>query len=769
VVMDEVHYLADRFRGGVWEEVILHLPDSVTLVSLSATVSNAEEFGGWLATVRGDTRVNVEEHRPVPLWQHMMVGRRMFDLFADEPTKDVDPELLRRTREQTRSAAPRSRRGRPPRPAQRGPSRPDVIERLDREGLLPAITFVFSRLGCDAAVTQCLRAGLRLTTPIERAEIRRVVEARTADLDPEDLRVLNYWEWLEGLERGIAGHHAGMLPAFKETVEELFARGLVKAVFATETLALGINMPARSVVLDKLTKWNGETHADITPGEYTQLTGRAGRRGIDVEGHAVVVWSPGIDPRQVAGLASTRTYPLRSSFRPSYNMAVNLVAQMGREAGRTLLSSSFAQFQTDKSVVGLAKQVRRNTEALDGYREAMHCDAGDFAEYAAIRVEIKAREAELARSGAAQRRAAAAEALDRLTIGDVIRIPSGKRAGLAVIVDPGRQPTGDARPLVLTEDRWAGRLSLSDMSTAVQSLGRVKVPRNFNARSPQARRDLASSLRASTLRDAPGDAGPRRRAGDRGRSPAAEDPTLRDLRVRLRAHPCHACADREEHARWAERHQRLRQDTDALAKRVEGRTGSLARTFDQVCAVLDERGYLDGETITPAGRQLARIWSESDLLVTECLRAGIWDDLSPAELAAALSALVYEERRPDDRAPRTPGGAVADALAATVRIWAGIEQAESNHRLEPTRRPDPGFAWPVYRWAQGEPLDAVLSSAAVQGAELPAGDFVRWCKQLLDLLEQLAQVAGDTSPVGADGRAAAAAIRRGVVAHSPVS
>ncbi|MEP6696294.1 MAG: DEAD/DEAH box helicase [Pseudonocardiales bacterium] len=763
VVMDEVHYLADRFRGGVWEEVIIHLPDSVTLVSLSATVSNAEEFGEWLATVRGDTRVIVEEHRPVPLWQHVMVGRRMFDLFADDSTRDVDPELLRRTREQGRSTPIAGRRGgRRPRTFSAGPSRPEVIERLDREGLLPAITFVFSRMGCDAAVTQCLRAGLRLTTPTERAEIRRLVEAGTAALAAEDLKVLNYWEWLDGLERGIAAHHAGMLPAFKETVEQLFVRGLVKAVFATETLALGINMPARSVVLDKLTKWNGETHADITPGEYTQLTGRAGRRGIDVEGHAVVVWSSGMDPSQVAGLASTRTYPLRSSFRPSYNMAVNLAAQMGRAAGRTLLSSSFAQFQTDRSVVGLAHQLRRNADALEGYAAAMTCDRGDFAEYAALRTTIRAGEAELARSAAAQRRAAAAEALDQLAVGDVIRIPGGKRAGLAVIVDPGRPPTGDARPLVLTEDRWAGRLSLSDFDSALLPLGRVKVPRNFNARSPQARRDLASSLRASTVRDAP-----RRRTRDR--PDAAADPALQELRVRLRAHPCHACADREVHARWAERYHQLRQDTGALAKRVQGRTDSLARTFDSVCALLQERGYLDGETVTAAGRQLARIWSESDLLVTECLRAGTWDGLGPAELAAALSVVVYEERKPDDRPPRTPGGAVADAIAATERIWSDLQEAESRHRLVATRRPDAGFAWPVYRWARGEPLQAVLAAATGQPGELPAGDFVRWCKQLLDLLEQLPLVAGDGSPVGVNSRAAAAAVRRGVVAYTLVS
>src|SRR5438309_153757 len=386
VVMDEVHYLADRFRGAVWEEVILHLPDTVSLISLSATVSNAEEFGEWLQEVRGDTRVIVEEHRPVPLWQSVIVGRRLYDLFAsgehgqgtDDANEDVNAELLRLESDEARFARihedRRPQRGhRRPRSRIDVPSRPEVVETLDRAGLLPAIVFIFSRAGCDAAVLQCLRRGLRLTDSHEREVIRRVVQERTATIPDEDLRVLGYGEFADALDRGVASHHAGMLPVFKEIVEELFSQGLVKVVFATETLALGINMPARSVVLESLVKWNGEAHVDLTPGEYTQLTGRAGRRGIDGEGHGVVLWTPGFDPKHVAGLASTRPYPLRSSFRPSYNMAVNLVDTLGRHEARELLESSFAQFQADRAVVGLARQVKRNHEALQGYRDSMQC------------------------------------------------------------------------------------------------------------------------------------------------------------------------------------------------------------------------------------------------------------------------------------------------------------------------------------------------------------------------------------------------------------
>ncbi|HEV2783530.1 MAG TPA: DEAD/DEAH box helicase [Actinophytocola sp.] len=771
VVMDEVHYLADRFRGAVWEEVILHLPDWVRLVSLSATVSNAEEFGEWLVAVRGDTTVVVDEHRPVPLWQHMLVGNRMLDLFAGESADGqakINPDLLRRTddvgRQQLAWPGPRQRgrRGVPRGPRFRPPSRVDVVQRLDSAGLLPAIVFVFSRVGCDAAVAQCARSGLRLNAEHEVAEIRRIVDTRTRDLPDADLDVLGYWEWREALERGFASHHAGLLPAFKETVEELFVRGLVKVVFATETLALGINMPARTVVLERLVKYNGEAHVELTPGEYTQLTGRAGRRGIDVEGHAVVVWQPGVDPKGVAGLASTRTYPLRSSFRPGYNMAVNLVDRVGADAARELLEQSFAQFQADRSVVGLARRIERNREALAGYAESMTCHLGDFAEYAALRRQISDREKALTRQNSVARRAEAARSLERLRKGDVIAIPAGRRSGLAIVVDPGLDPIGEPRPLVVTEDRWSGRLSVADFPAPVEALGRVRLPKQVDLRSPRSRRDLASTLRNTGI-EAP--IRSRRRAG------SADDAELATLRRALRAHPCHGCADREDHARWAERYHRLRVETEQLEQRVAATTHSLARAFDRIRRLLTERGYLaqgNGAAVTEHGRRLARLYSESDLLAAECLRHGVWDRLGPAELAAVVSALVYESRRDSAAESRVPGGAVTEALTATARLWAELEEDERRHRLDRTREPDPGFAWTVYRWARGESLEKVISAAESAGGEFSAGDFVRWCRQVIDLLDQIRDVVGPDAPVGATAAKAVRAIRRGVVALGTV-
>ena len=784
VVMDEVHYLADRFRGPVWEEVIIHLPADVQLASLSATVSNAEEFGDWLTMVRGDTAVVVSERRPVPLWQHVMTRDGLFDLYAGhvDPTAPgtdppINPDLVVDLRRQERALGParggdrgyRGRGGRRPGPGggRRPPPRFAVVEVLDRDGLLPAIFFVFSRAGCDAAVQQCLTAGLRLTTPEQAAQIRATVEARCGSVPAQDLAVLGYWEWLQGLERGIAAHHAGLLPLFKETVEELFSRGLVKVVFATETLALGINMPARSVVLDKLTKWDGSAHAEITPGEYTQLTGRAGRRGIDVEGHAVVVDHGALDPVALAGLASRRTYPLRSSFRPTYNMAVNLVAQVGRDRAREVLETSFAQFQADRAVVGLARQAQSHAEALEGYAAAMQCHLGDFGEYWALRRRLTEVEKGASREAARARRTAAGDSLRALRVGDVVEVPSGRRAGYAVVLEPARDGLDGPRVTVLTGDRQVRTVTAGELTRQVRAVTTVRVPRTFSARNAAAKRDLASAMRSALARplpEAPSEQAPRRSAAD--------DATVTDLRRRMRAHPCHGCSEREDHARWAERHERLRKEHDALVRRIEGRTSSIARDFDRVCDVLTVTGHLeavDGRLrVTQAGQALRRLYAESDLLVAECLHAGIWDGLDAPALAAVVSTVVYESRGAAEEqpiAPHVPGGPdgrIGRALDATQRVWSRLEDLETARRLTPTRPPDTGLVEAVHRWASGRSLGSVLA-----GTDLAAGDFVRWCKQVIDLLDQLAGAAPAAATRSA-ARTAVERLRRGVVAQSSV-
>lgn len=659
VVMDEVHYLADRFRGAVWEEVIIHLPGWVQLISLSATVSNAEEFGDWLHTVRGHTDVIVSEERPVPLHQHMMFAHKLLPLFAKKKgSLEVNPEVLSMASMLGRHSTARGRTRGAPRygrfeDQRHKVYRSDVVRMLDGDTLLPAIFFVFSRAGCDQAVTQVLRGGVSLTTHEEQERIMDFVEESCARLDDDDKGVLGYHSWLDGVVRGVAAHHAGMLPIFKETIEELFRQKLLKVVFATETLALGINMPARTVVLEKLEKFNGESRVPITAGEYTQLTGRAGRRGIDHEGHSVIIWQPGINAEAVAALASRRAYPLKSSFSPTYNMTVNLIAQFGVERTRGVLESSFAQFQADRHVVELARTVRTNEESLSGYARSLECHLGDFQDYAAVR-------------------------------------------------------------------------------RAVSDLEREHGQRAHKKSSPDIGKDL-SRLRAS-----------------------------------LKRHPCHSCPDRETHARWAERWWKLTRDTQKLRRQISSRTSAISLVFERIMAVLIEVGYLvkDGDEValTPHGHTLRRIYGERDLLVAECLRRQTWNELTPSELAAMVATLVYEPRRDDQPVhPRDmPGGNFTEALRETRRHRHRLAEHERNHDLREGTELSPQLALPLYRWACGERLENVLDHG-----ELTAGDFVRWCKQVIDVLDQIA-TSGE-GPVQRSALAARPLVFRGIVALSSVA
>jgi superfamily II RNA helicase len=530
VVLDEVHYLQDPYRGSVWEEVLVTSPPEVRFVSLSATVSNAKDFGAWLTSVRGTTRVIVERHRPVTLHHHFAVARRGKDGL------DVLP-LLREGAPNPDGLALDDRRRRDPRHPNRlrVPRRTEVVEYLAEAGMLPAITFIFSRAACDDATRQCLQDGVRLTTPEERSRIRALVEDSVDRLSDDDLRTLGYGPWSAALEAGIAPHHAGLVPAFRQAVERCFSEGLLKVVFATETLALGINMPARTVVVERFAKFRGSDTSTLTSGEYQQLTGRAGRRGIDTVGHAFVLWSTGTPFGQVARTAVAPPPDLVSSFHPTYNLAVNLVRRWTREEAHVLLASSYGQWQAPPDSVSL--------------------------------------------------------------------------------------------------------------------------------------------------------------------------PALLDRRL----------------------------------------------------DILERRGFIEGWSMTAAGGTLAALYHESDLLVAEALRAGVFDGLEPALLAGVASALTFEARRSGDDVPMPRQSVALDRLARLEDLAAEVRKDERRVGLRRTRRPDPGLARAVIAWASGATLDAVLRET-----EVAPGDFVRNVRQLIDLMRQLSQVAGEpTTAASAD--LAVALLRRGVV------
>jgi ATP-dependent RNA helicase HelY len=753
VVLDEVHYLQNAYRGPVWEEVIIHTPQSVDLVCLSATVSNAEELADWIATVRGATTPVIEDRRPVDLHNLYLLGDRsserllLFPTFVDgranAEVAALDAKGFRGT----------GQRGRP-----RGrlftPRRAEVVDLLNENDMLPAIYFIFSRAGCDEAVNQCMREGLRLTTPEERRQVRAIAEAHVDALSDEDLRALDYTGWLGGLEAGLAAHHAGLIPPFKEAVEACFAEGLVKAVFATETLSLGINMPARSVVIEKLTKFTGERHEFLTPGEYTQLTGRAGRRGIDDVGYAVVLWSPFVPFDQVAGLAGTRTYALTSSFRPTYNMAANLVRRYQPAVAHHLLNLSFAQYRADSDVVRLEAQLERTRAALTESRQAASCERGDVEEYRAL--------LRVSETSARPRPSMTTEvlgALDRVKPGDVLIVPGRKGGGRVAVLTTARRRGGDLRLRAIRPDRKLVSLGPRDFPAPPRPLARVELPFPYAPHSSTFQRHVASALGAVRLREdwlgGDGDDRP----GGRRRS-RAEDAQAKAEEAA--GHPVASCPELRQHVRAAERADRLARDAERLERRIRGRTESLARQFDRVLRVLEAWGYVDGWSLTAAGERLAGLYHEADLLVVECLEQGLLGGLRPSELAALVSVFTFEARGPGAVAPAFPTQPMRERWGRIDRLASELNDAEDAAGLPMTRRPDPGFAALAFAWAAGDELAAIIADEEISG-----GDFVRNVKQLIDLLRQLAEIA-PAEEIRRAARTASDRLFRGVVAASSI-
>jgi ATP-dependent RNA helicase HelY len=733
VVLDEVHYLQNAYRGPVWEEVIIHSPPQVSLVCLSATVSNAEELTEWIRTVRGSATPVIEEKRPVALEQHYMVSARGSDRVVMIDTFAANGRANPRGASYDNQQAGRPWRQQSQRPRYVTPGRVEVIEHLDQMDMLPAIQFVFSRNGCDEAVRQCVNANLRLTTPEERQRIRQIAEHHVELLSDDDLRVLEYGSWLHALESGVAAHHAGLVPPFKEVVEACFAEALVKVVFATETLALGINMPARTVVIEKLTKFTGERHEFLSPGEYTQLTGRAGRRGIDPQGHAVVLWSPFTTFEQVASLASTRSYTLTSSFRPTYNMAANLVHRYPADVAHHLLNLSFAQYRADGDVVRLETRLERIDTSIEKLSIAVECEMGDVREW---------RDKETSRLERRNRDTPEhiAKSVSNLRIGDVFTDPDADDPKPLIVVSTTQRRGHDIRLGVLTANGRKFNLHAKDFTAAVHRVAHVELPKPYNPGNKDFIRRAAMALSNVITPDA-----------------HREQPTFSRRGVG-------ACPDIDKHMKALTEVDRLQRERQRLEERVKGRAESLARQFDRVLGMLRKLGYVREWSLTQAGTQLSRLYHESDLLLVECLRQGIFDGLDPASVAALASTFTYESRGPNNSGPEPHfySRDIEQSWHGILEIWQQVGELELQAALPKTRAPDAGFCGLAYAWVAGDDLAHLL-----EDAELSGGDFVRNIKQLMDLLRQIGDVAQDPDTARA-ARVAADQLFRGVVAASSV-
>ncbi len=703
VILDEVHYLQDRDRGGVWEEIIIHLDRSIPLVCLSATLANADEFADWMAERRGKTALIAEHERPVPLEVTYLVRDRfaghelrLFPAFSGGRANERLASMLRRDR------------GRRSRYA--GPRRHETCELLRRRGLLPAIYFIFSRKGCESAAAAVVRRGLRLTSSQESEEIIEYASASTAHLDPNDLEIIGFGPWLELLSAGVAPHHAGMVPAMKETVEQLFARGIVKLVFATETLALGINMPARSVVLESLSKFTGESHETLQPGDFTQLTGRAGRRGIDTEGTAVVLHSQYLDFERVAGIAARGSHSLRSSFRPTYNMAVNLVVRYERERAEMLLNASFAEFSRSRHQASIAADLQADRRHLAELRAA--------AEHPDINVWK-----ELDAAGPSHS-AVMGKFVANTFPGAVLEWSEHGRTRRVVVlaVGRGKQP----RLLAVTENGDSHRFASRTFPPSLRRIGHVDLTTPFRPRDAAYRARVAALLREFTPTEA------------EAAYPARDQADI-DLTPHLEA------------ARAA---RRLKAHIEAQGRQAAALEPAVVRRFRAITDVLGDLGYMRGWSLTGKGEHLRTIYNPLDLVLAEALSAGLFDSLTPEAIVALASAFTYEPRRAEGA--ETWPAEFAEVGEALGILWEEVTVLEHKNGIDTTRAPDPGFAHQASNWADGATLADLFDEASPD-----VGDFVRNIRKLIDLLRQIDDI---RAVPGSGIKRAIRSIDRGVVA-----
>ena len=693
VVLDEVHYLQDRSRGAVWEEVIIHCPKGVQLVCLSATISNNEEFAAWVGERRGATELIETEDRPVPLESMYALkdkaGSHQLHLLPTFTARDG--RLRSNPKLEHMLSLERGKRRR-----YKTPNRVDTIEELAEQRMLPAIYFIFSRAGCDAAMNRLVESGIRLTDSEERKAIRVVAEEKTAHLEDSDLGVLGYERWIAGLEAGVASHHAGLVPAFKETVEELFEIGYLKAVFATETLALGINMPARSVVIENLSKFNGDSHELLRPGDYTQLTGRAGRRGTDVEGFGVVLHSPFVRFSQVTEIASIGAHELRSSFRPTYNMTANLIAKYPQDEAERLLEASFAAFQRVGDIADAESTISALEDQLVKEEPQARCERGSVDEYLASVEAVVPRRRQYAIK-------------HPLGPGAVVDVVGGSRDGRYAVLKRLSSKDGGKRYLVLSTGGRVSTLGYKQITDASKVVGTIELSSPVK---PRDRRFLQHTVKQ--LRKVPSSKAP-----DTSKSPVLVD------------HPVAECPDAARHLSALRRANRVRRKLERYRRLQRGSGHGLVEEFRSIRDLLEDLDYADGWALTPRGDRLRRIYNETDLLLAESVERGVFYGLDYKEVAALASVFVYEPRSDQSSAAEWPTQQLGDRWKRVEELWVHLNDREKSFRLAPTRRPDPGFGTLAYQWAGGIAFDDLPTRG------MAPGDFVRISRQLVDLLRQL--------------------------------
>jgi superfamily II RNA helicase len=739
VVLDECHYMGDEGRGTVWEEIIVNAPKDVALVALSATVANVKEIADWISLVHRPIVPIHHPERPVPLSYSIvdLAGTiHAIDAVRSGQSAVVGAEPARREPADERSRWYTRRAVEPT----------VLIEELERRGWLPAIYFIFSRLGCERALDGYLADGRPLLRPEQRAEVERVVDAATAESPALGQSALNQTIFT-ALRFGVGVHHAGILPSLKRLIEQLFERGLCKVVFATETMSLGIHMPAKSVVLQSLTKRTDHGFRGLTHNELTQMAGRAGRRGIDRDGQCVIALDARDGLEEIVRTIDAAPEPIESQFKLGYGSVAQLLATgLPAEVLRRRVESSFGQYQNLKRIQTLGVEVE-TLEGLLAEARGYAAPCGDFSRigrYRRLRQEAEARRQALGRGGRRGERSLAEAEPGRLVL---VRRRGG--GSLAAVV--GVHSIRGHRVLVdaLLPHGALVRVKSGLIKKVFWATPPMTVPRD-RGRDGRGLRGLAAELGRLSV------------------GALLEREQSQGPEAALGSVECHRCPWGAT-SRCDQRYREIEGITERLSRKREAldlTRSAYWQEFLRVGEVLEQFGAVRAGVLEPSGRLIAGLRHDNELIVAELVGRGLLADLALAEASALCSALVEEARSGDPvvariflrKRPRLRKQ--LHQLEAIARV---VHEAQRARHLRMPVAVHAGFMPAVFRWASGDDDWSRIVEESFGGHE---GDLIRALRRLIDLLRQLGDAPEVPAAIAALLLQAARVIDRGIVLES---
>jgi superfamily II RNA helicase len=724
VVLDECHYMNDRQRGTVWEESIIYCPPEIQLLALSATVENSGQLTDWLQQVHGPTELIYSDFRPVPLEFHYCTGKRLVPLL-DSSQKKINPQLKKQ------------------RPPQRQPGRrggrvslPFVVGQLQDRDMLPAIYFIFSRRGCDKSVDEV--SGLSLVNEAEARELKHRIDTFLAH-NPDAGRAGQ----VGPLYRGIAAHHAGILPLWKGLVEELFQAGLIKVVFATETLAAGINMPARTTVIASLSKRTDLGHRLLTSSEFLQMAGRAGRRGMDLQGHVVTVESPFEGSREAVHLATSGADPLVSQFTPSYGMVLNLLQTHSLEEAKDLIERSFGQYLATLHLQPQQEEIQRLEQEIAHHQAQLDTvDEAILNDYAKLKGRIK-EERRLLKILQQQAVTVLAEDVGKMVPfaiagtllslkGKHIPVPQPVAAVLvAKVPGPGQFPylvclTYDNHWYVVTA---ADVVGLHAEIPRLQAVDHLVPPSELPPAPGQHRRgNEHTAAIVATMAIPP---------GLEELAPEVQEQLdrVQQVETTLNNHPARQWENPSGLLKRQKYLENLRQEWRDRTTKLADHTGHYWQEFLHIMDVLKHFGALEDNRPTELGEMAAAIRGDNELWLALALASGEFEHLEPPQFATAFAALVTENSRPDSWCRYKLSGRVEEALGGLHNLRRQLFQQQHRRRIDAPIWLEYDLVPLVEQWALQ--VDWVT---LCDHTSLDEGDIVRILRRTLDVLSQIPHV-----------------------------